>query len=581
METYKRLLAYTRPHLVKIILSLVCSALAAASTSLVALIVKPAIDKIFLEQNQEMLMYIPIGVLILIGLKGVASFGQVYFIEYVGQHIIFTLREKLFRHIQILSLNFFAHTQTGTLVSRITNDVTMLQTAAATILSDALLQGFSAIGLLIVVFYRHWKLALIALFILPLAIGIVAYIGRKMRQTSRKLQIQMADINNVLYEKISGIRIVKAFGAEEIEIRRFSDTTQRFLHLALYSVRLNAINSSLSEVLGGFGVAAVIWYGGYEVINGITTPGTFMSFITALLLLYEPLKRMSKYNIKVQQALAAADRVFEILDTEPDIQEIPNAAQLPVIQESVEYRNVCFSYGEEPILQDISFTAAVGKVTAFVGLSGAGKTTLLSLCPRFYDPYAGAILIDDTDIREVTFASLREQIGIVTQDVILFNDTVSNNIAYGAQQHSHEEVVRAAQVANADEFIRNLPNGYQTIIGERGARLSGGQRQRIAIARAILKNPPIIILDEATSSLDSESEKLVQEAIANLMQDRTTLVIAHRLSTINKADTIIVLEHGHIVERGTHRELLDHAGIYARLYDMQMIGDGEEKSSSR
>jgi len=574
METYRRLLAYTRPYMNKIILSLICSVLVAGSTSLAALIVEPAIDKIFMEQDQAMLMYIPLAVLLIIGIKGLASFGQVYFIEYVGQHIIFTLRQKLFRHIQSLSLNFFAHTQTGTLVSRITNDVTLLQSAAATIIADAIRQGFSTIGLLVVVFYQHWRLALIALLILPVAIGFVAYIGRKMRQTSRKLQMQMADINNLLYEKISGIRIVKAFGAEEIEGRRFSDTIQHFLLLALDSVRLNAINSSLSEVLGGLGIAAVIWYGGYEVIHGITTPGTFMSFITALLLLYEPLKRISKYNIKIQHALAAADRVFEILDTEPDIQEMPNAAQLRPIQHSIEYRNVSFSYGEEPVLQNIAFTAEVGNVTAFVGLSGAGKTTLLSLCPRFYEPYEGAVLIDGTDIREVTFASLREQIGIVTQDVILFNDTVANNIAYGAQQHSREEILRAAQIANADEFIRNLPDGYQTVIGERGARLSGGQRQRIAIARAILKNPPIIILDEATSSLDSESEKLVQEAIANLMKDRTTLVIAHRLSTINKANTIIVLEHGRIVERGTHRQLLEHSGIYARLYDMQMVGDG-------
>ena len=574
METYRRLLAYTRPYMNKIILSLICSVLVAGSTSLAALIVEPAIDKIFMEQDQAMLMYIPLAVLLIIGIKGLASFGQVYFIEYVGQHIIFTLRQKLFRHIQSLSLNFFAHTQTGTLVSRITNDVTLLQSAAATIIADAIRQGFSTIGLLVVVFYQHWRLALIALLILPVAIGFVAYIGRKMRQTSRKLQMQMADINNLLYEKISGIRIVKAFGAEEIEGRRFSDTIQHFLLLALDSVRLNAINSSLSEVLGGLGIAAVIWYGGYEVIHGITTPGTFMSFITALLLLYEPLKRISKYNIKIQHALAAADRVFEILDTEPDIQEMPNAAQLRPIQHSIEYRNVSFSYGEEPVLQNIAFTAEVGNVTAFVGLSGAGKTTLLSLCPRFYEPYEGAVLIDGTDIREVTFASLREQIGIVTQDVILFNDTVANNIAYGAQQHSREEILRAAQIANADEFIRNLPDGFQTVIGERGARLSGGQRQRIAIARAILKNPPIIILDEATSSLDSESEKLVQEAIANLMKDRTTLVIAHRLSTINKANTIIVLEHGRIVERGTHRQLLEHSGIYARLYDMQMVGDG-------
>lgn len=571
MDTYKRLLHYTRPYWGRILLSMVCSALVAASTSLTALIVKTVIDDIFNNKNQTMLIVIPIVVLCLVALKGIASFGETFFIEYAGQRIIYTLRDDLFRHLQTLSLNFFARAQTGTLVSRLTNDVALLQTAAATILSDAIQQGFTTIGLLMVVFYRHWKLACIALVALPLAVGGIAYLGRKMRSNSRKLQTQMAHINNVLYEKLSGIRIVKAFCAEQLETDQFARTIQEYLQLALRAVRLNAINASLSEVLAGIGVAGVIWYGGYEVIHGITTTGTFMSFITALLLLYEPLKRISKYNVKIQQSLAAADRVFEILDTPADITEAADALELPPIRERIEYREVCFSYGETPVLQQISFTADVGQVVAFVGLSGAGKTTLLSLLPRFYDPSSGSIEIDGTDIRRVTFWSLRRQIGIVTQDVILFNDTVARNIAYGAPHASEADILRAAQIANADEFIQKLPEGYHTIIGERGARLSGGQRQRLAIARAILNNPPVIILDEATSSLDSESEKLVQEAIANLMQNRTTLVIAHRLSTINRANKIIVLDQGRMVESGTHRELLTQGGIYARLYEMQMI----------
>lgn len=577
METYKRLLTYIRPYIGKIILSLICAAFVAISKASFAVIVETVIDDIFMNKDQAMLVIIPFVALALVVVRAVAAFGQNYLIQYVGQRIIYTMRDNLYRHIQTLSLTFFTHTPTGTLVSRITNDVTLLQTAAATILPDSIQQGFTTIGLLIVVFYQHWRLALIAFVALPLAIGLIAYLGRKMRQTSRKLQVQMAHINNLLYEKISGNRIVKAFCAEEIESERFSKIVEQFLQFALHSVRLNAVNSSLSELLGGIGVAAVIWYGGYEVIHGITTPGTFISFLTALLLLYEPLKRISRYNVRIQQSLAAADRVFEILDTHPDIKEHPEAIELSSIKDRIVYRDVSFAYDDEPVLHTINFTSKVGTVTAFVGLSGAGKTTLLSLLPRFYDPYDGSILIDGIDIQEVTFRSLRAQIGIVTQEVILFDDTVEKNITYGTNQYSHEDVVQAARVANADEFIQKLPDGYKTTIGERGARLSGGQRQRLAIARAIFKNPPIIILDEATSSLDSESEKLVQEAIANLMKNRTTLVIAHRLSTINQADNIIVLDHGRIVESGNHRELLAHGGVYARLYEMQMIGNGVDE----
>ncbi|PIE33620.1 ABC transporter permease [candidate division KSB3 bacterium] len=571
MDVYKRLLTYTRAHLSKILISLFCSLIVGGSTAVSALIVKDVVDQIFMNKDQTMLVYIPFVVLVLISIKGLASFGQVYFIESVGQQVILDIRDEIYRHLQKLSMSFFSKHQTGTLVSRITNDVNLLQTAAANLLSEAIRQGFTASGLLCVVFYRHWKLALIALLVMPIAMGIVTYFGKKMRKTSHTLQVKMADINNLLYEKISGIRIVKAFSAEEEEIAWFASVIHSYYRSAIRVVKINAVNSSLSEVLGGIGVAGVIWYGGYEVINGITTPGTFFSFITALLMLYEPLKRIGKFNVKIQQALAAADRVFDVLDVEPDVQEAEQAVKLLPVQDCISYTDVSFRYDDEPVLQHITFTAEVGHVTAFVGLSGAGKTTLLSLLPRFYDPTEGTIAIDGTDITKVTFTSLRQQIGIVTQDVILFHDTVANNIAYGAKHYTDDDIVRAAQIANAHEFIEKLPQRYQTHIGERGARLSGGQRQRLAIARAILKNPPIIILDEATSSLDSESERLVQEAISNLMRDRTTLVIAHRLSTIQKAEKIVVLDHGSIIESGTHFELLSRNGVYTRLYETQML----------
>lgn len=579
MNVYKRIFAYTRPYLGQLLISLACSLIVGGATAISAKIVQNVVDDIFMNKDEQMLLYIPFVVLGLIAAQGAASFGQVYYIEAVGQQVVLRFRQELFAHLQRLSLRFFAQHPTGTLVSRITNDVNLLQNAAANIVSDAIRQGVTAIGLLFVVFYQHWRLACIALLILPAAMGIVTYFGRKMRKNSHALQLKMADINHLLYEKISGIRIVKAFSAEGLEIERFTGVIAGFFATAMQSVRIQAVNSSLSEVLGGIGIAGVIWYGGNEVIAGVTTPGTFFSFITALLMLYEPLKRISKYNIKIQQALAAADRVFEILDTPPDIAEVDNPLTLPPIRDGITYQNVSFQYDNELILRQISFAARAGQVTAFVGLSGAGKTTLLSLLPRLYDATEGTIAIDGTDIRQVTFASLRRQIGIVTQEVILFHDTVANNIAYGVKDYALADVMRAAQIANAHEFIEKLPDGYQTLIGERGMRLSGGQRQRLAIARAILNNPPIIILDEATSSLDSESERLVQEAIANLMKDRTTLVIAHRLSTIQKAEQIIVLDAGKIIERGTHQELLGKSGVYARLYETQMLRGEKERGA--
>jgi subfamily B ATP-binding cassette protein MsbA len=573
MELYKRLLSYSRPYWKRILASMICSALAALCTAGSALIVKNVVDDIFANKDHVMLLIIPIFVIILIALKGFFSFQQATLTAYVGEKVIFNLRNALFQHLQRLSLRFFSKISTGTLISRVMNDVTLLHVVVSHMLADLIRDGFTALGLLGVIFYRHWRLALISILILPLGILFVSRFGQKVRKITRKSQNKMADITHILQEKISGIRMVKAFCAEDKEVVYFADVTDDYFKTSMNAARVHAFSSSVSELLGGLGVAGVMWYGGYEVIYGKTSPGTFFSFMTALLMLYEPIKKLSRVSNKIQQAMAAAERVFEILDIQPDIKEAPNARELPSVKGDIVYEGVSFQYEDTPVLKDIYFESKAGEITAFVGTSGAGKTTLLNLLPRFYDPTSGVIRIDGIDVKQVTFKSLRRQIGLVSQDVILFDDTIRNNIAYGAPKATEAEIIHAARAAHAHEFVMKTPMGYDTPIGERGLRLSGGERQRIAIARAILKNPPILILDEATSSLDGESERLVQDALTNLMQNRTTLVIAHRLSTIQNAHKIFVIDHGRIVEDGTHEDLLKLNGVYARLYQIQFSKD--------
>jgi len=435
---------------------------------------------------------------------------------------------------------------------------------------------FTILALTGVVFYRNWKLAIIACLIFPLAIIPIKEFGKRLRKFSRKSQQRMGSLTSFLHETIIGNRIVKAFNMEDYEKQRFAQENEKFFKTVLKRVKIRAISHPMMELLGGLGVAAIIWVGGYSVIRGESTPGTFFSFLTALLMLYAPIRDLSKVNLEVQEGIAAAIRVFELLDTQPEIKEEKDAIPLPPISKGIEFRKVSFKYDNEDVLKDISFYVNVGEVIAIVGTSGAGKTSLVNLLPRFYDVEEGEILIDGIDIRKVTLKSLRDQIGLVTQQTILFNDTVRNNIAYGSPNRSDEEVIEAAKAANAHEFIKRLPNGYDTIIGEQGVRLSGGERQRISIARALLKNPPILILDEATSSLDSESEKEVQNALGRLMQGRTVFVIAHRLSTIRNAHRIIVLSEGKIVEEGTHDELINLNGEYRRLYELQFKDNGME-----
>jgi len=550
-----------------------------ATTSALAFLVKPTLDEIFLKKNAEMLHWIPLAVVGIYLVKGACSYAQTILMNFIGQRIVADLRAELYRKIQTQSLAFFTRNPTGILMSRITNDVGYIQGAVSEAVTALLKDSFTLICLVFVIFYRDWQLAIIAMFVFPLAVYPIAKFGQKMRQVATRTQVTLGSLMTLLQETISGTRIVKAFSMEEYENRRFSGENERLFLLNLKAVSINAVSSPFMEFLGGLGIAAIIFYGGYQVIHGQSTPGTFFSFLTALIMLYEPVKRLTNVNNTIQQGIAGAQRVFGVIDLVPEIRNRPGAAPLPRISREIEIRNVTFRYEEAPVLRNIDLRIRAGEVVAFVGMSGGGKTTLVNLIPRFYDVTEGAILIDGHDIRSVTVESLRGQIAIVTQQTILFNDTVRNNIAYGDIVKTEEEIIAAAKAANAHDFIVRLPMGYDTLIGEQGTKLSGGERQRISIARALLKDAPILILDEATSSLDSEAEIEVQDALENLMKGRTTLVIAHRLSTIRNADRIIVLANGEIREEGTHEYLLTCQGEYCRLYNMQFKengrGDGE------
>jgi subfamily B ATP-binding cassette protein MsbA len=569
MNEFKRILRLSKPHIPKFLLAMVCMLAVGATTSALAFLVKPALDGIFLAKDVAKLKWIPLIIVAMYFIKGVCSYGQTILMNFIGQRVVTDLRSDLYNHIQKQSLSFFGKNPTGILMSRITNDVNLIQGAVSEAVSSLFKDSFTLVGLIFVIFYRDWKLAIIAVFVFPLTIYPIAKFGEKMRKIATGTQVTMGSLTSMLQETISGTRIVKAFGMEAYEGRRFSKENEDLFRLFMKSVSIRAISSPFMEFLGGLGIAAIVFYGGYQVIQGTSTPGTFFSFLTALIMLYEPVKRLTNVNNTFQQGISAATRVFDIMDKTPGIRNREGAIELPRISRGIEIRDVTFSYGDEPVLRNINLAVKAGEVVAFVGMSGGGKTTLVNLIPRFYDVTEGQILIDGHDIRDVTIESLRGQIGIVTQQTILFNDTVRNNIAYGDIQKSEEEILRAAKSANAYHFIQNLPKGFETVIGEQGARLSGGEKQRLSIARALLKDAPILILDEATSSLDTESEMEVQDALENLMKGRTTLVIAHRLSTISHADRIIVLVDGEIVEEGTHGTLLAEKGEYFKLYNMQ------------
>ena len=598
MNLYRRLLAMVKPYWFKLAGAMICMVFVSVMTAGQAFLVKPALDGVFLKKEQvpqwikniiiqlhldslllkkdmEMLLLLPIAIILLFLFKGIFEYGQAYLMNYVGLRIVADIREKLYNHLQTLSLSFFTKTPTGILISRITNDVNLIQGSVSNALTGLVKDAFTVIGLIGVVIYRDWKLALIALFIFSLVIIPIKEFGKRLRKFSRKSQQRMGSITTFLHETIAGNRIVKAFNMEDYEKRRFAEENNRFFKIVFKRVKIRALSHPLMELLGGIAVAIIIWVGGYRVIQGELTPGAFFSFMTALFMLYAPIRDLNKVNLEVQEGMAAAIRVFELLDTTPEIKEEEGAIPLPPVSKGVDFQDITFRYGEETVLKDISLHVNVGEVIALVGMSGAGKTSLVNLLPRFYDVEKGQILIDGHDIRKVKFKSLREQIALVTQQTILFNDTIRNNIAYGnIHGCSDQEIIEAAKAAHAHDFIMKLPEGYDTLIGEQGVKLSGGERQRLSIARALLKNAPILILDEATSSLDSDSETEVQKALDQLMKGRTVFVIAHRLSTIRNAHRIIVLSDGQVVEQGTHTELIALNGEYRRLHDLQFKDDG-------
>ncbi|MFP4308926.1 MAG: lipid A export permease/ATP-binding protein MsbA [Desulfococcaceae bacterium] len=567
---HRRILAMIRENRGKLAAAMFCMLLVAASTSATAFLVKPVLDDIFFKGDTAMLKIVPLVVLVVYLLRGIGIFGQNYLMDYVGQSIIRRMRNQLYDSIQDLPLSFFQAERTGVLMSRITNDVHIIKEMVSSSVTTGLRDVFTILGLTAVVFYRDWQMALGAIVILPLAFYPVVEFGKRVRRMSTGCQHAMAELSSFLHETFAGNKIVKAFGREDYEKKRFAERTRHLFRMELRTVVAGSLTSPVMEFLAGIGIAFIIWYGGGRVIDGTSTPGTFFSFLTAVLLLYDPVKKLSKVNNKVQQGLAATDRVFDIIEREPEIREKPDAGEILDGPHRVTFSGVSLVYeGAISALENIHLDVAPGEVLALVGGSGGGKTSLVNLIPRFYDPTVGSVRVDGIDIRDVTLASLRRQIALVTQDTILFDDTVRANIAYGRPDATEEQVREAARAAYAEDFIERFPRGFDTRIGELGNRLSGGQKQRLCIARALLKDAPILILDEATSALDTASEMLVQRALENLMRGRTTFVIAHRLSTIRFANRIMVLSDGRIVESGSHADLMARQGEYFKLHQMQ------------
>ncbi len=571
MALAKRMLALVRPYWKRLAIAMVFMLGYAGANAGIAYMIQPTMDDVFVLKNFDMLGLIMLTVLLLFAAKGVTAYFQSYLMQWVGERIVTEYRIMLYAHLQKLALSFFDKNSTGELMSRITNDVTRIQGSVTFVITTMVRDFFTMVSLAAVMIYMDWFLAIIALLVFPVCMLPLVKLGRMLRKVSTKSQESMARINVSLHETIGGVRIVKGFCREEFEGRRFADEAFTQFKLRIKDVAIRAIGSPLMEFLGGCAIVAILYYGGNQVIKDTSTLGTFSAFLASTLLLYEPVKRLSNIWNELQSGLAAATRIYAIIDTPTEVEaDLSAQATPPTVKRKIEFRDVSFAYQEgRPVLNHINLSVPAGSILALVGNSGGGKSTLVNLLPRFYEITEGAILFDGQDTKGYTLHALRSQLAIVTQQTFLFNDTVRANISYGRPEASEEEILAAAEAAYASEFIQKLPQGLDSIIGEAGVLLSGGERQRISIARALLADRPILILDEATSSLDTQSEMYVQKALENLMRGRTTFVIAHRLSTVRRADHIVVMSGGRIVEEGTHEQLLPKDGLYKRLHDMQ------------
>jgi len=576
----RRLLALSRPHLWRLALAGLCLLVSSASFLAIPYVIRPLIDSVFVHHDAAALDRVTLTLVGVVVVTAAFGYGRGYLLAYTGTRIVSDLRVRLYTHLQRLSLSFYDERRTGEIMSRVTADTTLVQTVITNNLLSLVQQVFTLAVVVVIVLVTDWRLALLALAVAPLLVVMGLLVGRRTRALSKQAQEQLAEASTVLEETLSATRVVKAFGRERYELERYAGAVGRSFSITVSAARLRALFEAVMTTAGFAAVAVVLWFGGHEVLAHRLTPGGLISFLFYLMLLIGPLQSLASLYNEFQQALGGAARIFELLDTRPAIVDAPGAYALPAVRGHLEIRGLSFAYGADGrmgavVLDEINVTAAPGQVVALVGPSGAGKTTLVSLLPRFYDLTAGRITIDGHDITGVTQESLRAVMAIVPQEPTLFGGTVRENIAYGRAGATGDEVERAARAANAHAFIAALPDGYDAIVGERGVKLSGGQRQRIAIARAILKDPRLLILDEATSALDNHSEALVQEALERLMAGRTTIVIAHRLTTVERADKIVVLDRGRVVEEGTHADLLARGGLYQRLYTRDLAGLGE------